>query len=122
MENILEINMEENNNFVLLNSLAMKCLNREEYADFLTVMQKIRDRSIHVLEYLKDNPPTEDTIRYPHDLELILKYKLYQNNQKGERVELKEYSEIPLLVKIPLDKDAKTTVKTICDYILGLDK
>jgi len=112
----------EDNNFVLLNSLAMKCLNREEYADFLTVMQKIRDRSLPVLEYLKNNETTVEQIRYPHDLELHIRYKLFQNNQKGEQAKLLEYSEIPLLVKIPLDKDPKVVMQNICDYIVGINK
>jgi len=114
----------EDNNFVLLNSLAMKCLNREEYADFLTVMQKIRDRSIPVLQHLKQTQETESDsqIRYPHELELVLEYKLFQNNQRGERTNLLEYSEIPLLVKVPLDQDPKTILQNICNNIIGTNR
>lgn len=113
--------MEENNHFVLLNNLATHSLNREEYADFLTIMGKIRDRSISVLQNLKEQETTNQ-LRYPHDLELNIEYKLFQNNQKGERVKLSEFSEIPLLVKIPLDKDPKQIIKDICDYIIGIAK
>lgn len=121
MENIFEINMEDTNNFLLLNSLALNCLNREEYADFLTVMQKIRDRSLPVLEQLKEKTPV-DGIRYPHDIEINLQYKVFKNNQLGERVELSKYSEIPLLVKVPLDQDPNILIKDICNHIVGITK
>lgn len=121
MENISEINMEDTNNFLLLNSLAINCLNREEYADFLTVMQKIRDRSMPVLEQLKEKTQV-DGLRYPHDIDINLQYKLFKNNQLGERVELLNYSEIPLLVKVPLDQDPNNIIKDICNYIAGITK
>ena len=115
--------MQENNNFILLNNLAIHSLSREEYADFLTIMGKIRDRSIGVLETLKENSNNTDSkLRYPHDLELNIAYKLFQNNQKGERTKLSEYSEIPLLVKIPLDQDPKKIIQDICNYISDITK
>ena len=114
--------MEENNNFILFNALAMRCLNREEYADFLTVMQKIRDRSISVLEHLKENDNNIDEIRYPHDIELTLQYKIFQNNQIGQRIKLSEYAEVPLLIKVPLDKEPNNILKDIYNYIAGINK
>ena len=121
MENISEINMEDNN-FLLLNSLAMNCLDREEYADFLTLMTKIRDRSIPVLEQIKDNIDKQKEYKYPHDIEITLQSKIFQNNQKGERIKLSEYTEVPLLVKVSLDQDPKEVVKNICNYIVGINK
>ena len=116
--------MEENNNFVLLNSLAINSLNREEYADFLTIMGKIRDRSISVLEHLKNKTSEQpiDQLRYSHDLDITLQYKLYKNNQKGERINLEEYSEIPILIKISLDKDPKQIISDIHNSIVGIVK
>jgi hypothetical protein len=123
MEDIFGINMEENNNFVLLNSLAMSCLDRKEYADFLTVMKKIRDRSIPVLEHLRDNQQEAvEQLRYPHDIELILQCKIFKNNQRGERVELSTYTEVPLLVKVPLDQEPRDIINNICNYIVGINK
>lgn len=113
--------MQENNNFQLLNSLALNCLSREEYADFLTVMGKIRDRSISVLEHLKEKEKV-DTIRYPHDIEITLQYKIFKNNQLGQRVQLSTYSEIPLLVKVPLDQNPEDTINNICSQISGAVK
>lgn len=113
----------EENNLVVLNSLALNCLDREEYAIFLTIMGKIRDRSIKAIEYLKQHQEANNNeLRYPHDIELTVQYKIFQNNQRGERIKLKEYSEIPILLKVPLDKDPSATIKDISDYIIGIYK
>lgn len=104
--------------FLLLNDLALNCLSREEYANFLTIMKHIRDRSISVISQIKENQKEESTIRYSHDIEINLQYKIFKNNQIGERVELSQYSELPLLIKVPMDEDPETKIKTIYKKII----
>lgn len=91
--------------FLLLNDLAINCLSREEYAKFLTLMQNIRDRSIKVIDKKKKEKLDEPTIKYPYDLECILQCKIIKNNQKGERIELSEYLEVPILIKVPIGEE-----------------
>lgn len=104
--------------FLLLNDLAINCLSREEYAKFLTLMQNIRDRSVTVIEKKKKEKVDEPTIKYPYDLECNLQCKVFKNNQKGERVELSEYLEIPFLIKIPIGGDPKTKIEQLYKKIV----
>lgn len=106
-------------NLLALNELALKFLNREEYADFLTVMSKIRDRirESPLNEILQQNNTIEDNKKYSHDIEINLETKVYRNNHKGERIELEQYKEIPFLIKIPIGEDITTRLNDICKFI-----
>lgn len=113
MENIPD------NNLFILNELATKCLSKEDYAIFLTIMQKIRDRSLTVLNASKKQSEVEHSlIKYSHDIDLNLQIKLFQNNTKGERIKLSDYSEIPFMVKVPMGKDPKETIDRIYNAMM----
>lgn len=105
------------NNLLALNELALRCLDREEYANFLTVMSKIRDRSKDLIPENTEINQEENLKKYSHDLELVLETKIYRNNHKGERVELEQYKEIPFLIKVPIGDDPLLYIKYICKFI-----
>lgn len=99
--------------FIILNDLAVNCLSREEYAQFLTLMQNIRDRSSKVIEKNNEEKLEISKIKYPYDLECNLQCKIFKNNQKGERIELSEYLEIPLLIKVPIGEEPRTRIEQL---------
>lgn len=107
------------NNLLALNQLALTYLDREEYADFLTVMSKIRDRAKELIpaQDTKEISFEQNLKKYSHDIDLNLEVKVFRNNHKGERVELKEYKEFPFLIKVPIGENESLRINKICDFI-----
>ena len=45
--------------------------------------------------------------------------KIYKNNQKGERVELFKYMELPMIVKCPVGTDPEAEIALIQNKIIN---
>jgi putative sterol carrier protein len=110
--------MEQNLAINKLNDIALNVLSRAEYSIFLDIMQKIRDRAMEKIS-ISEEEEEINKIRYSHDIELCLKYSIFRNNTKGERVELKKTNKHNFLVKCPLQKDPTVIIDNIVGVLSG---
>jgi hypothetical protein len=101
---------------IALNEMAVIFFDRAEYAVFIDLMEKLRNRSS---DYAKKTTPEEIKTekKYSYDIEVKTEFITYKNNHKGERIELFDFDINEILVKIPLGKDPKNKINDLKNSI-----
>lgn len=106
-----------------LSYLASKSLNKLEHTVFATLLKKIElvmsSLSNENLSPEQQEEKEKLEYRYSHDIEMNIICKIYKNNQKGERVELFKYMELPMIVKCPLGTDPEAEIVLIQNKIIN---
>jgi hypothetical protein len=109
------IKMQE---LIALNNLAATFFTKEEYAVFLDLMERLRDRAAEVADAVnQETSPPKIKKKYSHDIKINLDITTYKNNHKGERIELLDFDSQELTVKIPLGQEPKDVVQKIKNTI-----
>jgi hypothetical protein len=118
MENVPNIE-EKMQELVALHNLSRMFLKREEYAVFIDLVERIKNRAENAANNL-DEVDTEEktTLKYSYDIEVEISYKTYRNNQKGERVATEDYVVKNFLFKIPLGEEPKDKISQINQSVL----
>lgn len=119
MEGLHNIRKEQMQELVALHNLSRMFLKREEYAVFIDLVERIKNRAENAENILDQADQKEEiSLKYSYDIEMEISYKTYRNNQKGERVATEDYSIKNFLFKVPLGEKPEEKISQINQSIL----
>lgn len=112
----IEEKMQE---LVALHNLSRMFLSKAEYALFIDLVERIKNRAQDADNILNETEEKErSTLKYSYDIEMEISYKTYRNNQKGERVATEDYSVKSFLLKVPIGEEPEDKISQINKSIL----
>ena len=100
---------------IALNQMALMFFDRLEYATFIDLMEKLRDRASEHTP--KNKSPDKQTKKYSYDIEVKTEFTTYKNNHKGERMELSGFDIQEVLIKTPLGEEPQNKIEDIKNSI-----
>lgn len=119
MENLHNIE-EKMQELVALHNLSKMFLKREEYAVFIDLVERIKNRAENAADNLDqvDTEEEKSSLKYSYDIEVEISYKTYRNNQKGERIATEDFAVKNFLFKVPLGENPEDKISQINQSVL----